>query len=178
MEEIFKDIVWYEWIYQIGNLGNVKSLNFNNMKVSKLLKPLPTNCWYVRVWLTKWKKDYTYFSIHRLVALHFIDNPKDKPQVNHIDWDKKNNTITNLEWNTKSENMLHSYRNNLHKRVFWKDNHLSKKIWQYTLDWTFIKMWYSITEAANALWVNKSSIWKNCKWLTQKCKWFTFQYVA
>lgn len=97
-KEEWKDIVGYEGIYQISNLGNVKSINKNSiMKPSKLPKG------YLQIGLTKnGKRKYT--SIHRLVAKTFIPNPNNLPCVNHKDCNTSNNNISNLEWVTHKEN--------------------------------------------------------------------------
>lgn len=114
MEEIWKDIPNYEGLYQVSNLGEVKSLNYNHQKKSKLLKQKEQKTGYKNVTLCK-KGRKKIFLVHRLVAKCFLDNYDDKLQVNHIDGNKKNNKLSNIEMVTASENQKHSYKNNLHK---------------------------------------------------------------
>ena len=104
--EIRKDIVWYEWLYMVSNLWNIKSLNFNKSWFEKLLLCSPDKDWYLRVTLcnNKWHK---VIKIHKLVAIAFIKNNNNKPQINHIDWDRKNNEKNNLERCTSKENINH-----------------------------------------------------------------------
>jgi hypothetical protein len=96
-EEIFRVIADYE-NYKISNIGNV--LNF---KSGKLLKNRINKDGYFYVSLSK-NSIKTNYSIHRLVAIAFLDNPENKLFVDHIDNDKKNNNIINLRFATKSEN--------------------------------------------------------------------------
>jgi hypothetical protein len=105
--EIWKDIVGYEGLYQVSNLGNVKSCNFHREKREKLLNPDVDKLGYKRVRLyhnSKSKK----FQIHRLVALMFIPNPENKPFINHIDCNPSNNRVDNLEWVTPKENIQYA----------------------------------------------------------------------
>ena len=106
MEEIWKDIIWYEGLYQISNLGNVKSLKFWK---ERILKSYKNSAWYLRICLFKeWK--CKILRINRLVAQRFTPNPLNKTQVNHINWIKDDNKVLNLEWCNDSENQIHSYR--------------------------------------------------------------------
>jgi len=108
--EIWKDITWYEWLYQVSNLWRVKSLYF----WEKILK-LHINhyrWWYLTIMLY-WNWKPRRFRINRLVALHFIPNIHNKPEVNHIDWNKQNNKLSNLEWCTHKENEEHKWKNGL-----------------------------------------------------------------
>jgi len=107
MEENWKDIPNYKGLYEISDLGNVKSIYSN-----KVLKPSADRYGYVRFSATKNKKQKT-LRIHRLVADLFISNPKNLPQVNHIDGNKENCAKSNLEWCTDSNNKLHAYANGL-----------------------------------------------------------------
>ena len=100
--ENWKDIKGYEGLYQISNEGRVRSL----IGKEKILKPLNT-IGYFFVRLSKDKIIKNYY-IHRLIATHFLDNPDNKPQVNHINGIKTDNRLSNLEWNTRSENMKHA----------------------------------------------------------------------
>lgn len=110
MEEIWKDIKGYEGYYQVSNLGRVKSNgNRSNHKTEKLLSLNKNSKGYLRVMLYRECK-YKSFFVHRLVAEHFIPNPLNLPQVNHLDCDKTNNCVSNLEWCTNRENTIHSYR--------------------------------------------------------------------
>ena len=118
MQEIWKDIEDYEGLYQVSNLGKVKSLpklvnRKNNSKYltnEKILKPLSFG--YARVILSN--KSY---SVHRLVAEAFIPNPNNLPIINHKDGNKQNNCIDNLEWCDYSYNNKEAYRIGLNKSV-------------------------------------------------------------
>ena len=106
-EEIWKDIDDYP-NYQISNYGRVKSIPRKRVK-GKLLTPSRSNCGYLKIYLMKDRKGYLV-SIHRLVAKAFIPNPNNLPEVNHIDGNKENNCVDNLEWVTKKDNVLHRFR--------------------------------------------------------------------
>src|SRR5690349_1969095 len=102
MEEVWKDITGYEGLYQVSNHGKVRD--------SKRDKPrkVTMNCrGYGWIALTKEKKVQS-FSVHRLVAIHFIPNPHNLPQVNHKNLNKMDNVVSNLEWCTQSENVRHA----------------------------------------------------------------------
>ena len=118
-DEIWKDIKDYEGLYQISNYGNVKSLPKERrnrrgiyIQKEKLLSLTNTSTGYKKVELVKDGKRKG-FKVHRLVAQAFIPNPDEKPQVNHIDGDKTNNYVDNLEWATASENSIHAYNTGL-----------------------------------------------------------------
>lgn len=105
MHEIWKDIEEYEGIYQVSNLGRVKSSYTNS-----ILKGCKTSNGYIKVNLYK-NGIVSTKTIHRLVAQAFISNSENKSQVNHIDENKTNNVISNLEWSTAKENNNHGTRN-------------------------------------------------------------------
>jgi len=113
MEEIWKDIEGYEGIYQVSSLGRVKRLKGVRCKEDRFIKYY-LNKGYCFIFLWKNNK-YKAEPIHRLVALAFVPNENNKPQVNHIDGVKINNCVKNLEWNTRSENIKHAYDTGLNK---------------------------------------------------------------
>ena len=103
--EVWKDVVGYEVVYQVSNFGNVKGLKRNKIKSPTL------NTWgYQTVSLTKPNTKVKSVLVHRLVAIMFIDNFENKEQVNHIDGNKTNNCVTNLEWCNQSKNMQHAFK--------------------------------------------------------------------
>ena len=168
--EIFKDIIGYEGLYQISNLGNVKTLKRsvnrgNKMKCyfrkEKIMKPSinVTGYYYVILSLNDIPKRE---SIHRLVAINFIDNLENKPQVNHINGIRTDNRVENLEWCTASENVKHSYT--VLKRVpyplgkFGSNSNVSKPILQYDLNGNFLIKFASQKEAAEKTGTNNQCI--------------------
>ena len=161
MQEIWKDIPDYEGLYQISNLGNVKSLSFGNLNSEKLLKSSPTNCGYYKVQLYKNHHAKMHY-VHRLVASSFIPNPNNKPQINHIDGDKSNNRALNLEWVSAKENTKHATNIGLRKPPMagrtGANNPNSKPILQYSLSGIFVAEWSSTAEASRALSIPKHAI--------------------
>ena len=144
-QEIWKDIVGYEGLYKVSNLGRVKSLRLNKIMGTG-------NKRYTHLILVKNKVKKTY-DVHRLVAQAFIPNPLNKEQVNHIDGNKQNNCVDNLEWTTIKENMKHAYKNNLykyHKRIKIKVCQIKNN--------RIIKTYDSISQASNETKINATSI--------------------
>ena len=111
VDEIWRDVVGYEGNYQVSNYGRVKS---SYRGLNRILRPTvnPDGYIYFRLSLQNNLKGKL---AHILVATAFIDNPKNKIQVNHIDGLKWNNYVENLEWVTPSENQYHAYRTGLRK---------------------------------------------------------------
>lgn len=125
MNEIWKPIEGYEGKYMISNLGRVKSLNYKRTGKEKILKSNIDNVGYVRISLSKPAQKRKTFWIHRLVAEAFLPNPDNLPQVNHIDENKENNSLENLEWCNNSYNVRYSqtkkvacYKNNKVIKVY------------------------------------------------------------
>ena len=121
--EIWKDIVEYEGIYQVSNLGRVKSIhntythNQNGMRI-----PSTVGCGYLAVALYKNSKGKNH-KIHRLLAQYFIPNPHNYKCVNHIDGNKLNNSLDNLEWCTSAHNNKHAWDIGLKRVVHLRDKH-------------------------------------------------------
>ena len=152
--EIWKPVVGYEGLYEVSNLGNIRSLWFGKKKTMKLRTDRDG---YLLVNFYKDKKQTTY-KVHRLVAELFIPNPENKPEIDHINTDKTDNTVwlnedgsinydkTNLRWVTPKEN-----RNNpLTKKHIsigkfgknrGKEHFASKPIIQFTKNNEFVKIW-------------------------------------
>lgn len=124
MEE-WRDIKGFEGWYQVSNMGNVRSLDrfidYKNRKgrvyKGQILKPHVETLGYLSVSLTKNRKRI-YARIHRLVADTFMTNEEHKAEVNHIDGNKWNNAVSNLQYSTHSENMQHAVKTGLKKRAY------------------------------------------------------------
>ena len=99
----------------VSSFGNVLSFPTKRRSRSKVLKPKTTWDGYLETTLIGDNGKYKCIRTHRLVAIHFIPNPDNKPEVNHKDGNKFNNRADNLEWVTSSENQLHAYRTGLQK---------------------------------------------------------------
>lgn len=187
--EIWKDIIDFEGLYQISNLGRVKSLE---RKVScghgalrtvsdRILKfgKLRTGYFYVNLC-----KDHKYYTktVHRLVVIAFISNPYNKPQVNHKSGIKTENGVSNLEWATSKENCVHAVKTGLHiilggkdhpsfgrtgilSHMFGKmgkDHHLSVPVSQFTKQGQLVRSFAGLREAERETGFDNRNIGKCC----------------
>lgn len=135
MEEIWKDIEGYEGLYQVSNLGKVRSCDRYVRSVSKsgkvyrrrlnglILQDYQSDGYHM-IDIQKYNIRES-FLVHRLVAKAFVDNPDNKPAVNHIDRNKDNNSYNNLEWVTNQENSQHAKLTGHDFGKAWRGKHMT-----------------------------------------------------
>lgn len=169
MEEQWKDIVGYESMYQISNLGRVKSLpriinrvlngRQSNYKVNQniTIGSLDKNN-YRTVGLYN-RGISTAFKVHRLVAFHFVDGCQPGLQVNHKNGVKEDNNANNLEWVTPRENIRHAYKTQLNE---------TKRVVMYTIENGYVGMFDSAPTASRFLGVNRSHIQEICRYTPRR----------
>lgn len=173
--EIWKNVEGYEGLYEISSKGVVRSLPKYNIKYERILKP-DISGYYKRVVLFIGAKNDKgkRFYIHRLVAINFIENNKNAPQVNHIDGNKRNNNLENLEWVTASENIKKGWELGLFenvrkacvingKKVALGKNYIEKPIYQLDKNNKLINEFKSVSQAGSTLKVNRSNIASVCR---------------
>lgn len=165
--EIWQNIEGFEGLYKVSTkgvvitLGKGKSTNPDKCKIREI-KPRKKNNGYLQVKLSKEGKRF-YLLLHRVVAKTFILNIDNKPEVNHIDGDKENNNLKNLEWVTSSENQKHAFKIGKQKAIKDIDNKQSKQILQFDLNGVLLKKWYSINQVKREIGFNTFGIIKCCK---------------
>lgn len=118
--EKWLDIKDFEGIYQVSNMGRVRSLDrkvYNYIKKGIVLKPSDNGRGYKTVGLSNGKTKMKHVYIHRLVAFAFIDKVEGKEFINHKDFDKTNNSVSNLEWVTRKENTMHFIKSDRYNRM-------------------------------------------------------------
>jgi hypothetical protein len=162
-----KDVLWKPIllkdnivIYSVSNEGQVKRHACTVLQKDgkcltvreRILKTFDDDRGYPQVDINR-----KTLSVHRLVALAFIPNPDDKPTVNHKDGNKKNNDMSNLEWNTHYENVHHAIELGLRPR-----GGQIKKISQLTLNGEFVKTYDSVLEAGEAVGAKDASSIARC----------------
>lgn len=178
MSEIWKDVPGFEGLYQVSNLGRVKSLPRQRKgrgkgyrtTPEKVLKPIRVGD-YLGVQLcdlTHHEKRY----VHRMVAMAFLDNPENKTEVNHIDGNKYNNKVINLEWCTHSENGVHAFRTGLRKAATPRNK---KKVVLVSYDKSQL-IFDSIAEAADFLGVAQSGVSRSCSSSKRTVKGYKAEY--
>ena len=184
MKEIWKDVVWYEWFYEISNLWRVKSLNYRQTWKENIMKSKISTKWYYTTMLSVWWVRREFLN-SRLKAIAFIPNPDNKATVNHRDWNPLNNWLNvdgldNLERATQSENVLHWFRSNWRKRAwewkFWKVHPKSKKVRQYKKNWDFVQRRDNTMEVERGLWIPNQLISACCLLKRKTTHWFKRRY--
>ena len=162
VNENWRDIKGYEGLYKVSDTGAIKSLPRNGtVNHERILKPKVDKDGYLTITLRKNDKPKT-FRIHRIVAQSFIPNYHNKTQVNHIDGNKSNNNVNNLEWCTALENQRHAWVTGLQSKRFGEDNDKSKVVIQYTLNGEKIRKFNSCREVGRLLGYNHSCISACC----------------
>ena len=195
MKEIWKDIEGYEGLYQVSNFGKVRSLDRYNSKGCWIKGCIlePTNCkGYLQIVLfLNGKKSYYY--IHRIVAEAFLPNPDNKPEIDHINTDKTDNTVwlnedgsvnydkTNLRWVTHTENMNNPLtRKKQSTRFKGKIGHntpASKIIAQLDKNGKLLKVWLCAMDAVRQEGYTQEHISSCCKGTLKTHKGYKWQYI-
>ena len=173
MNEIWKSIIGYEGLYEVSDWGRVRSLGvWANVKSGskrwrkgRVLKPQKYTNGYLFIALSK-NNVVKGYSIHRLVAQAFLPNPDNLPCVNHKDKNKLNNRVENLEWCT------YEYNNNYQDH----NEHISKKLYQYTQDDKLCGMWPSVMECERRTGWSRGSISSCCNGQRNKHKGYKWSY--
>lgn len=177
-KEIWKDIRDYEGIYQVSNLGRVKSFDIKDklgrIRKGRVLKGCKNTKGYLLVNLYKNNMGCGKL-IHRLVAQAFIPNPENKPQVNHIDENKTNNMVSNLEWSTSKENNNHGTHNERAAKTISKSK--SIPIIATNLKTGKSREFYGTNECARQLDLHDSNITSVLKGRYKQTGGYTFKYI-
>lgn len=173
-KEIWKDISGYDGAYKVSNYGRIWS-----NKSKKILKPHNSIRGEARLILRGNGKSYGRL-VHRLVAIAFIENPGNYPEVNHKDENPRNNKAENLEWCTQEYN--NTYGTKLNRQAAHTDysaiaNKNSKRIGQYRLDGELIRIWKSANECKREIGFDNSHISKCCRGEIKSIYGYRWSYV-
>lgn len=177
MEEIWKNIEWYQ-SYLVSNLGDIKSLkSWINLKFTE------SKSWHLSILLynNNWKKR---FSVHRIVANHYIEKIDWYDIVMHIVSNPKNNRADNLKWWTRSQNAKQAYSEWAIKPMvwmkwkYWKLHHKSKAVVQKSLDWIFMREWESVRQIQREIWFSQANVSKCCLWSYKQAYGFIWEYLT
>ena len=165
----------YEELYKVSNLGKILSLNYNHTGKPGLMTPGKTPIGYLQVNL--WKNgEYKTCLVHRLVAQTFLPNPENLPQVNHIDENKENNRVDNLEWKSPKGNCNHGTRNERLRKTQINDPNKSKRVLQFTKSRELIREWSS-TQECGRNGFDQSAVSKCCNGKLPHYKGFLWMYA-
>lgn len=180
-EEIWKDIEGYEGLYQVSNLGRVRSLdrwartvgNSVQLRKGRVMKQKLNNNGYLSIQLYDANHNYNYYFVHRLVAKAFLPNPDNLPEVNHKDENPLNNRVDNLEWCDHKYNINYGKGNERRKNNNINNPKQSKKVYQYTLDKQLVKVWDSVAECMRN---GFGSVWHCCMGVYKQHKGYKWSF--
>ena len=163
---------WYVDIEELPWYEINRNWDIKNKKTGCIRKLCISKRWY-RVINVKVNDKYRLYSVHRLVAKAFIPNPLNLPEVNHINWDKTDNRVSNLEWVTSSQNAKHRWDTWLN---IYDNRDKRKAVLCYNKEWVFIKEYESLSEASRELWLSRGSIWNVCRWIWKTYWWYIWKF--
>jgi len=146
--------------YEVSNKGNIRSKEYNDslghLRSSKKLKKQVNNCGYEYVILSSKEEKHKTLTVHRIVAKTFIPNPEEKEDVNHIDGNKLNNNVNNLEWTTTQENIIKRYEIGI-------DGNNYKRVSQFDKDGNLVGSFASSYEAERITGISRTHIGGCCR---------------
>lgn len=190
-KEIWKDVKNYEGLYQVSNLGNIRKIQnrkydfkTSTLKLEKveINMTISEHLGYKTVKLTDKFGKRRHLFLHRIIAETFIQNPNNYKVVNHIDCNKHNNDIKNLEWVTQKENVKHAWKNKLCEttRIVSATNgkKCSKKIIQLDKENNIVKVWDSTMDIERTLGIRHANISICCKNHKRTAKGFYWRYYT
>lgn len=181
-----KDIPDYEWRYSVTREGHFYSFvnsYWRRVETPHQIKARANNKrWgYLYVTLRDWKWWAKNWIAHRLVAITYLPNPDNLPEINHKNWDKNDISVENLEWCTSSYNKIHKFR------VLWYKNseksnqmareRMSKKVALLWDKWEIVQTFSSATEATKFVWWKKGNIHTCCRWNTSTAYGRKWKYI-
>lgn len=199
-QQEWRDIPWYEWLYQVSSIWIVKSLDRLAFTKSRkwllksiIMKNKKVKLWYETIILSKYWSKSTY-QVHRLVAAAFLwldlnsfTDHKNSLCVCHKDDNPSNNRLDNLFLGTRWYNNTDRHRKWRSYIAYWKSSNFFWKKWklharakpviQMTNEWYIIKIWDTATEAWNYLWINKTSICSCCNNKLNFAWWFKWSFA-
>ncbi len=170
----WKDIPWYEWLYQINWLTNeIKSLSYGKTKRPKILKLDIKEYGHIKTCLYKNKKRWNCW-FHQIVMLIKEWPCPEWLEVCHNDWNPQNNNPDNLRYDTRRNNVVDTVK-------MWRCNFIwhtrwARRIVQYKKSWEIVKVWNSQMEIHRALWISQWNIWYCCSWKRNVAWWFIWKY--
>ncbi len=177
--EIWKPVVGYEGLYEVSNLGNVRSIRWRGgHKTHNIFQRVNGNGYYDLVLIRN--KTTKYVTVHRLVARAFLPNPEGKKCIDHIDGNRLNNRVENLRWCTYKENANNPISRKRqaaaqHKEMKkkWEKgccDRIKRPVLQYTLEGEFVARWNSAADAARAHLMEGKRLYSIEGKITQCCR--------
>ena len=179
MSEIWKDVIGLEGIFQVSNMGRIRSLDKyanvcgggKRLVKGRILKPTKLQNGYYEAQFHH-KGERIIYLLHRLVAIHFIDNPLNLPEVNHKDENPQNNNVENLEWCTSKYNANYGTRN-----IRMMENREFVSVIQFDKNGNMIKQWNKMTDACKETGADISSMIRVCKGKQDTCVGYKWKYA-
>ena len=178
-QEIWKPVKGYEGLYEVSNLGRVKTLVKKGNRNEFVMTPTHSKYGYMSIHLYK-NTERKRKLVHRLIAIAFIENPENKATINHENGVHDDNRIENLTWATQKENNQHAYdvlkRKGPSTGKFGKDNPGSKIIYQLSMDGKVLKKFYGLRDAGRQMNLNYKNISGAALGSTKSCGGYKWQY--